>query len=279
MAVRAYHNGDLGELVRVWNAHHGPRAGVAVTGAQVQMLVLGSPGFRHEDVTVHTDDADRVDGWVHRVGDVAVMLAIDPAGSADAAELLAAADVTMFGPTPADAGGYLGVSPLTAGGGYPADDEAVAASLRSAGWSVDTSFTTSAIAVRGYRPPVNRELLQLRRTAPVAFVESPADDPEQAAATAHLDRHVANLPGGEDRIEIFRPDCEAAAVVGRHAVLRRPASTPPDARLTHVVSAAIQELAGECFEELWFATPGADAGASPPLPGAETRWVGHRWRR
>jgi hypothetical protein len=83
--------------------------------------------------------------------------------------------------------GYAGLDPIGHGVGILDSDFRVGEALQVAGFQADRVALAMTAAVPGFRPPVSRELLQLRRSSHVEMVAFNFENSRWAAAMSHLD--------------------------------------------------------------------------------------------
>ena len=202
--IRSFRNRDLPALADVWIRHwssSGPSPPVSV--ATIEQAILSRISFRRETLMVAQQD-DEVVAWSHFQGDpedeaTAVICAIcftPEKGLAACDQLLRETESQIagggyqrivVGPVRDHSLGYTGLSPIGHGIGVPAADVRTASLLSRSGYGTSAGLSRLIASTSPYRVPVNREILQLRRTTRVEQrLRVPADLGE-ASAMSHLD--------------------------------------------------------------------------------------------
>lgn len=190
--IRPFQNADTPRLVELVTAHF-DRLGFepTLTIDAIESRILGHPRFSRDDLLVCVDadrDTNRVTGFLRMVGRRAALVVIDPAEPIDdtLGELFAAATVDSVGAGVDACAELAGLIPP----GVPIgviDGDPVTRWLGSNGYRVDRRTTLYQTTTAGFRMPVNRQLLAIKRTQrmraePIAV----ADDPDVAWAYVHL---------------------------------------------------------------------------------------------
>ena len=203
MAVRPFCNADLPQLVRLWNDHWsriGPDPNVSI--AQFEQALVARTFFRRENLLV--SERDSIVGWCLLFSDpkqstdgwIACCCLASDAGAEHSNELIAASETELRqrGTTTIRAGiaqdrsfGLAGLNPIGYGIGIPQFDTSLTSPLSSRGYSKVKSFQRVSATVTGYRPPVSRDAMQLRRSTQVDVVNFSHSDHHTAAAMSHLD--------------------------------------------------------------------------------------------
>jgi hypothetical protein len=229
VAVRSFCNADLPQLVRLWNEHwaaFGPDPSVSM--AQFEQAILARTYFQPESLLVSESDA--VDGWClffHPTdstadGSVACICLSAAASTGDGDELLEAAEQRMkeagvevirVGAIRDDRFGLAGLSPIGQGIGIPTHDFRTASILSERGYTSQQSVQRMTATVGGYRPPVSRDAMQLRRITQVDMVDYLHPDERSAAAMSHLDVEMHRLIDRNEnvlaRVNLWFSDAEA----------------------------------------------------------------------
>lgn len=225
IVVRSFRNEDPPRLAEVWRtADLGPAAMQPVTTAMLEAAVFSKPYFDPRGLLVALD-GDRVVGFAHAgFGPAADRTTVDPsvgatllvavvphpAGEAIADRLLAASEdylrgrgarVLLGGGSGAMRNFYLG---LYGGADLPGvlDSSAVLNStFRRAGYVEQERVAVLRRALAGFRPPVNRQQLAIRRSTQVRVIDEPARrDWWEAATTTGMALRRYELWGDGDRI-------------------------------------------------------------------------------
>jgi hypothetical protein len=180
-------------------------------------------------------------------------------GRAAAEELLAAAEtrIAESGFTRIQAGlvrdeaqGYAGLEPIGHGIGIPVHDSRTTSLLQQAGFAPRCSVVRMTASVDGYRPPISRETLQLRRTSQVQVDRFIPRDSRQASGLSHFDVETHRLVdrGGQElaRVKLWLSDPEAE-VMSPSMVILDIAAAHEQGRLEpaerYLVGTVIQSLA------------------------------------
>jgi len=207
IVVRSFRNEDPPRLAEVWRtADLGPAAMQPVTTAMLEAAVFSKPYFDPRGLLVALD-GERVVGFAHAgFGPAADRMTVDPsvgatllvavvphpAGEAIADRLLAASEdylrgrgarVLLGGGSGAMRNFYLG---LYGGADLPGvlDSSAVLHStFRRAGYVEQERVAVLRRALAGFRPPVNRQQLAIRRSTQVRVIDEPARRTWWEAAT------------------------------------------------------------------------------------------------
>ena len=208
-AIRSFQNRDLPSLADVWIRHWsavGPSPPVSVT--TIEQAILSRVNFRADRLLVATHQ-DAVVAWCHYQPDphqsetaVICSICFNPAEGISACDpLLREAEMRIqadgfrhvrVGTVRDDVFGYAGLAPIGHGIGVSATDARTSSLLSRNGYGTVNAIARLVVATSPYRPPVNRELLQLRRTTRIEQHAIIPDDLSTASATSHLDieRHV-----------------------------------------------------------------------------------------
>ncbi len=208
--IRSFLNADLPRLKHLWVEHWsamGPSP--VVSEPQFEQAVLARTFFRAEQMLVAQRDNVPV-AWLHfsEFPDSPVHFAIPAiclgrdAEPGDAGQLIEEAikRIAASGGQTVEAGvirdhsfGYAGLDPVGHGVGILDADIRVGQALQAAGFHPDRVALAMTAAVPGFRPPVSREALQLRRSSHVEMVAFNFQDSRTAAAMSHLDVETHRL--------------------------------------------------------------------------------------
>ncbi|MCA9139643.1 MAG: hypothetical protein KDB00_22875 [Planctomycetales bacterium] len=277
--IRDFCNADLPDLARVWSDHWAAaQSRPPISSTIIERAILSRAFFCRKELLVATIDG-QVQAWCHftRPGvhgdqwadkpgaDVAVLSAIcfTQSGLGCCDELLVAAEqrireeecrTILAGPLRDQQCGYVGLAPVGHGIGIPDIDVRATSLLSRHGFSPQSSFQRMVVTTAPYRPPVNREMMQFRRTT---RAERSAVVPQQgryASAMAHLDiehHQLINHRNG-DRLanaRLWLSDSEAQVMSCSEAILDLSVIetagqlTPAE---TFLVAALIQSMATRC---------------------------------
>lgn len=218
MSIRPFCNADVPRLVRLWNQHwasFGPDPQVNLR--QMEQAVLSRTGF-DPDLLLITDtpdsadpeDADQAGGWCQVSCDphdpsAATITAVCLAAQADeslACELIAAAATRAeqrgvrrlsVGVIRDSRYGLAGLPPVGYGVGVADADQRLVTALQRSGFQPVQRAIRYTGSVSGYRPPINRDVVQLRRTTDIQVVSIIDETPSSAAALSHLDVEAHQL--------------------------------------------------------------------------------------
>lgn len=277
--IRDFCNADLPGLARVWSEHWSAAlAPPQVSATIIERAILSRSFFSTQELLVATIDG-QVEAWCHfsRPGvggdqwsdmpdsDVAILSAIcfTQLGLKCCDDLLSAAQQRiseencrkiLAGPMRDQQCGYVGLSPVGHGIGIPDEDVRASSLLSRHGFSPESSFQRMVVTTAPYRPPVNREMMQYRRTT---RAERSAVVPQQgryASAMAHMDiehHQLINHRTG-DRLanaRLWLSDPESQVMSCSEAILDLSVTesagelTPPE---TFLVAALVQSMATRC---------------------------------
>lgn len=175
----------------------------AVSEPQFEQAILARTFFRAQQMLVAERDGAAV-AWLHfcefpdspdRFAIPAICLGQD-AEPGDVSGLIeeAITRVVSLGGQTLEAGvirdqsfGYAGLDPIGHGVGILDSDFRVGEALQVAGFQAERVALAMTAVVPGFRPPVSRELLQLRRSSHVEMVAFNFENSRTAAAMSHLD--------------------------------------------------------------------------------------------
>jgi hypothetical protein len=119
--------------------------------------------------------------------------------------------------------GLAGLNPIGHGIGVPMHDHRLVAALQRHGYHQRVRIIRMIAAVSGYRPPVNRETMQLRRTGQVEFSQDYRQDARSAAAVSHLDIETHRLLDAAEKelaqLQVWFSDPEAEVMNPAQAIL------------------------------------------------------------
>ncbi len=206
--IRSFLNADLPYLADLWCIHHATyRNPPSVNHAVFQQAIASRLFFDASRLLVATHHALPIAWcqWFPGENKTATLTALcfqthDNANAAvvellrqvEQAALLAGMTELTVGVHFQSTWGYQGLDPIGHGLGIDVADDRTNTLLESAGYQELKRIDRWELATSGYRPPVNRDLLMLRRSARVQREKSLPQLPSYAAAMIHLDieRHV-----------------------------------------------------------------------------------------
>ncbi|MFK8115682.1 MAG: hypothetical protein AB8B91_26035, partial [Rubripirellula sp.] len=253
-------------LTEIWRQHWsriGPPP--EVNEARFEQAILSRTFFDSAGLLV-ADHEDVPSAWVHFHADpdadskavVCAVCASDTCPPELLRELfeqtLARIDAAGFqkteiGVAQDDLMGYGGLDPIGAGVGIPRHDSSVVTLLQQSGFQPSVGFVRLAVSVAGYRPPVSREGLQLRRSSRLEAQKLIHSDTRHASSTSHLDLETHRLVdrGGAvlAEVDFWFSDAEAEVMNPTRAVLdlKSQGTDALEPAATYLIGAAIQSFA------------------------------------
>jgi hypothetical protein len=238
--IRTFLNADLPYLADLWCIHHATyRNPPAVNHAIFQQAIASRLFFDFSRLLVATHNGHPVAWcqWFPGENKVATLAALcfqtDAIANSAVVELLRQVEhrALLAGMVELSVGihfqstwGYQGLEPIGHGLGIDVADDRTNTLLESSGYQEIKRIDRWEVLTTGYRPPVNRELLMLRRSAKVQRDKSSAQKPGYAAAMIHLEieRHVlvdlitrAELAS----VELWTSDPEAFVMPSTDAII------------------------------------------------------------
>ncbi len=119
--------------------------------------------------------------------------------------------------------GLAGLDPIGHGIGIPSHDFRITSVLAARGYSQVQSVQRMSASVAGYRPPVNRDAVQLRRSTKMNLIGYQHPDERAATAMSHLDiatHQLVDRSGSElARMNLWFSDPEAEVMNPAMAIL------------------------------------------------------------
>lgn len=238
--IRSFRNGDLPALLEIWDQHwsaFGPPPHVNL--ARFEQAVVARTYFDPAKLLV-AENEKGILGWCQyfrsRDSDrSAVIAALCSSLSCDRAsfeqllgEVIRRAGSEGF--QELDAGivrdnrfGYAGLDPVGHGVAIPLADMRAKAVLQQSGFQPSGTVQRLVAQTGAYRPPFNREALQLRRSTSVETADVVFEQPRDAAAMSHLDvqtRHLVQRNGDVlARLSVWMSDPEAEVMRPSQAIL------------------------------------------------------------
>ena len=223
--IRAFRNEDPPRLAEVWRAADlGPAAMQPMTTAMLEACVFSKPYFDRQGLLVALDDRRMVGfahagfgpdphhGGIDTCQGTTLLVAVVPHAQSDEIgdRLLAGcehylrgrgATTLLGGGSAAMRSFYLG---LYGGSDLPGvldSSAAVQSVFRRAGYVEQDRVAVLRRALAGYRPPVNRQQLSIRRTTHIRAIDEPARrDWWEAATTTGMALRRYELCGERDRV-------------------------------------------------------------------------------
>lgn len=312
--IRDFCNADLPGLARVWSEHW---AAVGqpppVSSTIVERAILSRTFFSPGELLVATVDG-HVEAWCHysrpglegddwsgqTAADVAVLSAIcfTQSGLQLCDDLLAATQekvvadgvqTILVGPLRDQQCGYVGLSPVGHGIGVPDSDMRASSLLSRHGFSPESSYLRMVVTTAPYRPPVNREMMQFRRTTRAERASIVPQQGRYASAMCHLDieHHLLMNHRNGDRLanaRLWLSDPEAQVMSCSEAILDLSVTEDPQ-QLTpaesFLVAAMIQSMATRCIfrVETVINAEHAELTAQLKTLKFESEQRGQRWKK
>lgn len=210
-AIRTFRNSDLPNLVSVYNqnsvrlGHH-----VSVDAAQLEQAILSRSFFDRETLLLAVSEdemsAGQVIAWMplslaagdggEPSGVIPLIACSDLAKSGDVAmlidhaiALLAKQNVSRLtaGLVQDHSLGFAGLAPLGSGFGIGRTDPMVAEQFIAKGFALNRSVVRMVAYTADYRPAVNREMIQFRRSSGVHHARELPGGIRASIAMSHLD--------------------------------------------------------------------------------------------
>ena len=197
IAFRPYHNSDTPQLAEIWRSQPPLRAIVQPMSAQLfEEVVLAKPYFNREGLIVATDDGapvgfvhvgfgpNEAHNWIATDKGVISMVMVSSVSSNEelAAQLLQQGEqyLAAAGVKRILAGGYGNHCPFYVGlyggsrlPGVLESDPQRLALFKSAGYEEQKQILVFQRDVAGFRPPMDRKQIQVRRGATVEMIVEP----------------------------------------------------------------------------------------------------------
>lgn len=241
MTLRTFQNDDLPSLVRIWQSHY-QAAGidVAVSSMIFERAVLNRLFFRAEQIIVACQNGQPVGfaiwSFAPRHADQLIVSAVCVASPQHASgcgiDLLQAceqvaiqgqASQVFAGLRRQDEIGLIGLPPLGPAYAVPNADRAAAGWMMHLGYTPAERIGRYRVDLSGFRPPVDRSQLQLRRSTALSSHRVLPDNLQAAAALVHIDieRFRSTSRGGEVCVEadFYLSAPEAQVFPAGHAFL------------------------------------------------------------
>ena len=302
--IRRFCNADLPALAERWVQHwsaYGPPP--EISGTMIEQAVLGRTFFHPDSLLVAEYDG-YVHGWCHLVerpkSDAVIMAALcaSPEGGRGVLEpLIEAAERQvqawnyhhlLVGPLRDNVCGYVGLDPVGHGIGVPTTDHRTSSLLAHLGYLESHHVERMRAETTPYRPPINRESLQLARTTRLETEIWLPSEPRLAAAMSHLDieRHrLVDHRGGEvlAEVRLWTSDPEAQVMRPSEAILDLSESPQGDldTATAFLIGSLLRTLANRRIFHVETAVDQADATRMAQLKGLHFRTAdtGIRWQK
>ncbi len=312
--IRDFCNRDLPGLARVWSEHwSAAQSPPPISSTIIERAILSRAFFSTQELLVATVDG-RVEAWCHftRPGvegdewsgipdsDVAILSAIcfSQAGLKCCDDLLVAAQrriseeachSIIAGPIRDQQCGYVGLAPIGHGIGIPEEDMRASSLLSRHGFSPSAGYYRMVVTTAPYRPPVNREMMQFRRTTRAERSTVMPMQGRYASAMAHLDiehHQLINHRTGERlaNARLWLSDPESQVMSCSEAILDLSVTessselTPAE---TFLVAALIQSMATRCVFRVETSIDAAHTVLKDQLTtlNFESTARGQRWKK
>jgi hypothetical protein len=278
--IRDFSNADLPALARVWSEHWtAAQSPPPISATIIERAILSRIFFSRRELIVVSVDG-QVEAWCHFSrpgvsgdqwadqvpGEVAILSAVcfSQTGLKHCDELLKAVVARLrqggcqrilAGPLRDQQCGYVGLPPIGHGIGIPEVDVRTSSLLSRHGFSPTDTYTRLVATTAPYKPPVNREMIQFRRTT---RAERSAVIPQQgryASAMSHMDiehHQLINHRNGDRlaNVRLWLSDPESQVMSCSEAILdlsvieSTEQLTPAE---TFLVAALIQSMATRCI--------------------------------
>jgi hypothetical protein len=277
--IRDFCNADLPDLTRIWSEHWAAaQAPPPISSTIIERAILSRTFFTRNELLIAEIDG-QPEGWCHfshpgsmaddltgdETSETAILSAIcfTHAGLACCDALLDAVQARtrelgcskiLAGPLRDQQCGYVGLPPIGHGLGISESDVRVSSLLTRHGFSPGGSYERLVVTTAPYRPPINREMIQLRRTTRTERATVIPQSGRYASAMAHLDiehHQLINHRNGDHlaNVRMWLSDPEAQVMSCAEAILDlSPVETPGQLTVAErfLISAIIQTMANRC---------------------------------
>jgi hypothetical protein len=269
LEIRSFCNSDVPRLAMLWVIHHTVyRPAPLVTPAIWEQAIASRHFFAPQRLLVATWNGEPVAWCQWFIGDsrtahlAAICFDTSPPAEQAAISLLdecqqhaaTAGMTTMVAGISKDSRfGYQGLDPIGQGIGVDVADDRVNQLLEQAGFEEQQRLDRWEVATEAYRPPVNRESLNLRRSTRLELIAPPATTPAESSAMYHFDIHryqLLPLRGGTPlaMADLWISDPEIHVMSIHQAILGAVASdmeepVAREAALRHLIASLIPLLA------------------------------------
>lgn len=237
--IRPFQNADLPDIADVWIRYWSTVVSPPeVSVAMIEQAIFARTFFDAADLLVARRDNVTV-GWCHIVPwaetETAIIPAIcfSPEGLSLCDTLLVAAETRIaesgfknivVGPLRDVQCGYTGLAPIGHGIGIPTNDARTSSLLSRRGYSTGLTVNRLVVATSTYRPAINRDWMQLRRTTKIGRRAKMPTDARTASAMAHLDieqHSLVDYRSGKQlaAIDLWTSDPDAQVMSCSEAIL------------------------------------------------------------
>ncbi|MDG2221838.1 MAG: hypothetical protein P8L85_10670 [Rubripirellula sp.] len=239
MSIRPFRNSDLPQLLEIWIQHFSALGRPpAVSLLKFEQAVVSRIFFQPTNLLVN-EGAEGTNGWIavapcqHDSSNLVVCaICFLPTQDHAGSELLRAAETRCIeagfermqvGLPRDETYGYAGLEPLGHGIAVSLLDQRTISLLKAAGFVAEPELVQMVASTVQYRPPVNRDSIQLRRNARITQTVRVYQAPRQAAAMAHMDVETIQLvtTSGEElaSISLWCSDPEAEVMDPAMAII------------------------------------------------------------
>ncbi len=237
--IRPFQNADLPDIADVWIRHWSAvMSPPEVSVAMIEQAIFARTFFEAGDLLVARRDGVTV-AWCHTVPwdkiETAIIPAIcfSPEGLPMCDALLIEAESRIaaagfsdiaIGPLRDEHCGYTGLAPVGHGIGIPTMDARTSSLLSRRGYSIGRLVNRLVVSTSTYRPAINRDWMQLRRTTKMERIAKMPGDARTASAMAHLDieqHRLVDYRSGKElaAIDIWTSDPDAQVMSCAEAIL------------------------------------------------------------
>lgn len=260
ISIRTFRNSDTPEIVRLWNAQHQQSGHTArLSTSTIEIVLLSRPFFEYQHLLV-AGPPQSPSGFIHWVPLPAeqpshsspgtavelnsasrpttavianLVVPEQPDAAKIASELISAAshharqagfEILKLGQAPEHWTGYAGIASFGLGRGISDEDHRGRAWADSHGFTPYRWLNTYQVQLATYRPPFDRELLGLRRSALLERRAAVTDQPFRiATALSHLEVHrfIAHQRSGDRlaRVDFLLSDPDMSILTGDTALI------------------------------------------------------------
>lgn len=268
--LRRFLNTDIPALVQIWNEHFqslGLRS--PLDPSTFHAAILNRTFFDPRQLIVATVD-DHPVGWTHwlpvpdkpELAVVPVVCVLPDSLKHSATEIGLAllnhiekqiqetgCSRIIGGSGPTDGSGYCGVPPLGPGIGIADADRSTSGWFMQLGYSPRRRLAQYEVQLARFRPPIDRTLVQLRRSTTITTQRIIRADARHAAALSHVDqeRYITTDRGGAVAAwaDFYLSDPEAMVFPVSHAILGACKSVDPEdhgAAVRYTIASGLQQL-------------------------------------
>ncbi|MCP4885181.1 hypothetical protein N9D23_08265 [Rubripirellula sp.] len=239
MSIRPFRNSDLPQLLEIWIQHFSALGRPPIVSlSKFEQAVVARIFFQPSNLLVNVGPEGPT-GWIafapcqHDSTKFYVCaLCFLPTDDQAGKELLLAVETRCIeagrsriqvGLIRDDTYGYAGLDPLGHGTAISLLDQRTISLLKAAEFVAEPEFVQMVATTFQYRPPVNRDAIQLRRNARLTQTPHVYHAPRQAAAMSHMDVEKIQLvnASGEElaAISLWCSDPEAEVMDPAMAII------------------------------------------------------------